>query len=455
MENKNNKCSFENHQNEVGNFYCKICNIYMCNKCYEYHSKLCKSHIIYKINKDNQELFTGYCPKENHLNLLEFFCINHNELCCSSCICKIKNKKYGTHKDCDVCDINDIKEEKKGKLKENIKHLEEISNNIKESINSIKILYDKMNEKKEELKLNVQKIFTKIRSELNNREDELLSEIDKKYDEFYYKEESMKEIEKLPKKIEISLEKGKIIDKDWDNDNKLSAIINDCINIENNIKNINEINDKIKKFNNNDINIHLIHSEENLIKKIKIFGNITEDNFLLDSKIINNNEEYIKCLQGWINDEKNYKKIKSKLLYRLTDNGEEFSKFHELCDNQGPNLTIFLVNDGNKVGIFTSLSWDSITDNWKVDEKVFIFNLNQNKKYNNIRKKYSIYCNKDYGAYTDYFGNNAECKTMKRIIHDYRIHNTYENGLSILQSNGKSKYYDLLEVEVFKIETLK
>ena len=44
---------------------------------------------------------------------------------------------------------------------------------------------------------------------------------------------------------------------------------------------------------------------------------------------------------------------------------------------------------------------------------------------------------------------------MKRIIHDYRIHNTYENGLSILESNGKSKYYDLSEVEVFKIETLK
>jgi lysine-N-methylase len=60
-----------------------------------------------------------------------------------------------------------------------------------------------------------------------------------------------------------------------------------------------------------------------------------------------------------------------------------------------------------------------------------------------------------FPRYTDYFGNNAECKIMKRIIHDYRIINTYENGLSILQSNGKSKYYDLSEVEVFKIETLK
>ena len=163
--------------------------------------KIFENHFLIKTDKDNQEIFTGYCNEEGHLEVLEFFCKNHNKLCCSSCICKIKNKKYGKHKDCDICLINDIKEEKKNKLNENIKILEEISVNIKQSLDSIKLIYEKMNEKKEDLKFNVQKVFTKIRSEINNREDELLSEIDQIYDKLFIKEELVKESEKLPNKI--------------------------------------------------------------------------------------------------------------------------------------------------------------------------------------------------------------------------------------------------------------
>ena len=189
-----------------------------------------------------------------------------------------------------------------------------------------------------------------------------------------------------------------------------------------------------------------------MIENIKKFGNISNDDFLFNSYIINNNEDYIKYLKDWINEEQNNTEIKSKLLYRLTDNGEEFSKFHELCDNQGSTLTLFQINDGNKVGIFTSLSWENSTNNLKEDEKIFIFNLNQNKKYKNIRKKYSIFCQSDHGAYTDYFGNDNKCKTMKKLFHGSKyIHNTYENGFNILQSDGKDKYYDLSEVEIFKI----
>jgi len=94
-------------------------------------------------------------------------------------LCKLKTKNYGQHKDCDIYIIEDIKEEKKNKLKENIKNLENLSNNINDSINKIKIIYEKINEKKEELKIKIQGIFTKIRNALNDREDELLLEVEK------------------------------------------------------------------------------------------------------------------------------------------------------------------------------------------------------------------------------------------------------------------------------------
>ena len=93
-------------------------------------------------------------------------------------------------------------------------------------------------------------IFTKIKSALNEKEDKLLSEIDKEFNKMFFEEELIKESEKLPDKIKKSIEKGKIIEKEWNqNDNNLSSLINDCINIENNIKEINLINIVLKKAN--------------------------------------------------------------------------------------------------------------------------------------------------------------------------------------------------------------
>ena len=140
-----------------------------------------------------------------------------------------------------------------------------------------------MNENKEELKLKIQNIFTKIRNILNNREDELLLEVDKKFNKLYCNEEIIKQSENLPNKIKISLEKGRIINKEW-NDNKLNSLINDCINIENNIKDINNINEIIKNINlNKNKKIRFIPDEEkdykDLLESIKIFGKVYYNSF--------------------------------------------------------------------------------------------------------------------------------------------------------------------------------
>ena len=98
--------------------------------------------------------------------------------------------------------------------------------------------------------MKIQSIFTKIRNVLNEREDGILLEVDNQFNKLYFKEDLIKDSEKLPNKIKISLEKGKSIDKDW-NDNQLNNFINDCIEIENNIKEINIINQNIFKSNSN------------------------------------------------------------------------------------------------------------------------------------------------------------------------------------------------------------
>ena len=164
-------------------------------------------------------------------------------------------------------------------MDKNIKNLKELSDKLEPSIKELKDIYEKINESKEKLKEEILKIFTKIRNELNNREDKLIEEIDKKYNELFFKEELIKESEKLPNLVKISLEKGKINENDWNDENLLPKLINDSINIENAIKNINNIYEKIKNFNSNkECSIEFypkdVEIEKGLINDIRNYGSL-------------------------------------------------------------------------------------------------------------------------------------------------------------------------------------
>ena len=107
----------------------------------------------------------------------------------------------------------------------------------------------------------------------------MLLEVDNQYNNKYFNEKIIKESEKLPNKIKLSLEKGKKINKEWNEKEKINLYLNDCINIENNIEEINFINEKIEKYNsNNDIKISFVPEEnreiENFLEIIKTFGKI-------------------------------------------------------------------------------------------------------------------------------------------------------------------------------------
>ena len=167
------------------------------------------------------------------------------------------------------------KRRKKKKLKENIKCLEVLQNKFNEDMNKLKEIFEKIEKDKDDLKLKIQNMFTKIRTVINDREDQLLKEIDSLYYNKFFNEDIIKKGEKLPKQIKLSLEKGKLIDKEWDDIN-LCSYINDCINIENNIKNINMINESINKCNlNNKIKFQFEPKNNELdefIETIKSFG---------------------------------------------------------------------------------------------------------------------------------------------------------------------------------------
>jgi len=262
------KCSNKKHSEINAIKYCPKCDIFLCNKCLNSHLDLHENHKIFNIDKNIEEIFTGICHEPNH-TLLEFFCKTHNKLCCSSCLSKLRGKESGQHFNCEVCLIEEIKEEKKNKLNENLKYMEELEEKIEELINQLKNIYKNISENKESIKLKISKIFTYIRNNINEREDELLSEVENIYDKTYFKEDLIRKGEKIPSKIKIFKEKGEIIKKDWDDNNKLNNIINDCINIENNIKYIKEINDNIIKCKSEKVNIKFLPEEDNQINEFR------------------------------------------------------------------------------------------------------------------------------------------------------------------------------------------
>ena len=130
--------------------------IYICVINVKNHSNLCAHHHQFNIENNIKDIFTGICQEKNQFNALNYFCKNHNQLCCAACLCKIKGiGNDGQHKDCDACLIADIKDIKRNKIKENIKCLQDLSNDLEKSISKLNKIFDKINENKEKLTLRI------------------------------------------------------------------------------------------------------------------------------------------------------------------------------------------------------------------------------------------------------------------------------------------------------------
>ena len=298
----NKKCSFEEHKNIDAVDYCSECDIYICEKCKDYHRFLIENHHNKKlVNKENNEINNELCYENNHENKLEYFCKTHNKMCCIACVTKIKGSGKGQHSNCDICFIKDIKEEKKYILKQNLLYLDNKSL-IDSLINKTKEAYKEISDKKEKLKCKIQKLFTKIRNEINNREDHLLNKVDQVFTKLFFNKNLNKYIDNIMAQINLSQNKGKNLLNEFDNnnDNNLINLINDCVKIEKNINEIKSIEEYYQKYLQNKrkiVDMQLKEEEINFLMNIKNLGNICTNAFLykLENNFIelNHNRKYL------------------------------------------------------------------------------------------------------------------------------------------------------------------
>ena len=125
--------------------------------------------------------------------------------------------------------------------------------------------------------------------------------VDNEFDKLLLKKNNIKDIEKLPEKIKLSLEKSKNVEGI---DNNIYKFVKECIEIENNINIINNINSNIDDIYKS-VNIEFIFIPEEkemnmFFNNIKQFGKIIIKNMnnsnLKYSSIIGNDFNNIKSL---------------------------------------------------------------------------------------------------------------------------------------------------------------
>ena len=270
--------------------------------------------------------------------------------------------------------------------------------------------------------------------------------------------------------MSVSLEKGKLLlDKVFDNnDNKLNALVNDCIYIENNIKDIKTINEHITKYNSKNIDIifkpEKIENNE-LLNLIKKFGNISNKENQEIIKEVNDNikkniygkmlqEKDVDLLIKWIkSDDIKISEVYFELCYDAKKNGDDKKNFHKYCDNVGPSLLIIKTESNYIFGGFTKENWELVKDNeyrYGEDNNAFLFSLNNRDRIKVKNSKRSIVNNAKYGPIFGH-GNFYEiCLFYPFLSNEIQIQDRGDYGEKklILVGNKSTKP---IEIELYKV----
>ena len=146
-------------------------------------------------------------------------------------------------------------------------------------------------------------------------------------------------------------------------------------------------------------------------------------------------EEDKNLIFSWIN-KNNIGKVSAKLLYSAKIDGDNAYNFHNLCDDQGPTLTIVESTDGKIFGGYTKESWSG--NSFKSDTKAFIFSLDKKLRAELLQRSYSIYCSPSDGPS---FGGGYDlyiCSGCLNSRNSYSIPHSYK-----FKTGDSKNHFDL------------
>jgi len=245
----------------------------------------------------------------------------------------------------------------------------------------------------------------------------------------------IKILTKVKKSPEINFElKEEIV-----NDKEIIKILIDKISsLESENKSLKEDLKEIKEY------IYEQKKEKERKKKLKF----------VDSLIVKEDESKMIC--DWINPNVN---IKTKLLYRVSRDGDGADIFHKYCDNKGPTITFAKISNGYRLGGYSGISWTS-QGGWVKDKDAFLFSLNNKLKIMNNNTDTTVYHGSDCGP--DFGNGSAELllndyyeflTRKKNFCNDSKSGFTFKNK-DLVGVETKGRYnFDVEDYEVYSIIT--
>ena len=181
-------------------------------------------------------------------------------------------------------------------------------------------------------------------------------------------------------------------------------------------------------------------------KYINNENNNSENILNINSKIIINNEEK-RHIRNWL---KSFSNIKLKLLYRLTNDGNEFSVFHKKCDGIKNNFIVIESKDGIKFGAYCPEEWESCNTKTVYCDNIFLFEL---QNYNIFYKKKDV-----LKCTVKKTKNLGPILSTDFCFRKENMSKFYSNGKGeylpnkkLLTGEKQEDYIDVKEIEIFQI----
>lgn len=248
-----------------------------------------------------------------------------------------------------------------------IQELKDSTENNKNKIENLtKIFSQKIHNIEEESKKNYSKLVNIFQSQK--------SENEKKFNSL--KEENKNQ----QKEINFLKEENKNQQK------KINILKEESIKKEKEIKKIKEEIMSIQKWL--EVNMYYIDKVTHNLRSINEIG----------SDILTKEKEYELLINRLANNDpsKLNNKIKFKIMYKATKDGDSSKIFHSKCDNKKNTLTMVKTTKGQKFGGYTEQMWNHIGD-FKNDKNAFCFSFDLNKIYDNNTGEKAIIANNLYG----------------------------------------------------------
>lgn len=224
---------------------------------------------------------------------------------------------------------------------------------------------------------------------------------------------------------------------------------------------LNELNEKVKKLENDHVSKSHIIEYDKKIEKVNIkLSRINQLNIYQDSNFLNRiqsimskniliNQDDFDLLKYFINKGN----VKLSLIYKATIDSDFSNKFHEKCDDHSPTITLIKTDNGLRFGGYTTQTWNNDED-CKQDDEAFLFSMNLRKKYE-IQKgvECAIYCGGEYGPT---FGEGFDlclCNNFMGLNGSYsNFPKSYGKGSSTNELTDKNRNFKISDVEVYSVD---